>query len=95
MSPHPNSDFKDHYYERWFKEIRCKPNIKLVEIGANKGHSLNAWDSIFTSKGKTIFGLAYGQLATGVEKKVAPGVGVLFGDQSQKKTMEPCHGKAG
>lgn len=78
----------DHYYERWFREIRCKPKIKVIEIGANQGHSLNAWDTIFTSPGKTVLGLAYGGPAMGVEKKVRRGVGVLFGDQSKKKTME-------
>eukprot|EP00435_Cladocopium_sp_Y103_P072568 s4_g40.t1 len=78
----------DHYYERWFREIRCKPKIKVVEIGANQGHSLNAWDTIFTSPEKTVLGLAYGGPAMGVEKKVRRGVGVLFGDQSKKKTMD-------
>ena len=78
---------EDHYYERWFREIRCKPKIKVIEIGANQGHSLNAWDTIFTSPGKTVLGLAYGGPAMGVEKKVRHGVGVLFGDQSKKKTM--------
>jgi hypothetical protein len=81
---------KDHYYERWFREIRCKPKIKVIEIAANQGHSLNAWDTIFTSPGKTVLGLAYGGPAMGVEKKERRGVGVLFGDQSKKRTTASC-----
>ena len=74
--------FTLHHYERyyalWFKELRCKPILRLVEIGASQ-QSLKTWDKIFQSPSKTILGVA------GVGE---PKDGLMIGDLSSENTMD-------
>ena len=58
-----------------------------MEIGAEHGRSLKVWDDYFTSP-KTVLGLAYGNSAGGVEKKLGPKTTVIWGDQSKNETMQ-------
>jgi hypothetical protein len=69
--------------------LRDYPGLKLVEIGANQGHSLKSW-SVYFSDASDILGVAYGNLSQGVETKVAglPGVSIYHGDQSKLSTMQ-------
>ena len=77
----------ERYYEEWLKDKRCKPGLKIVEIGAEHGRSLKVWDDYFTSS-KMVLGLAFGNSAAGVEKKLGPKTSVIWGDQSKNETMQ-------
>jgi hypothetical protein len=79
----------ERYYERWFSPIRDQPGLKLLEIGANQGHSLKLWSDFFP-QASIILGLGYGRAARGVEEKVEnlPKVTIYRGDQSAKDTMD-------
>jgi hypothetical protein len=79
----------ERYYDRWFAPLRDYPGLKLIEIGANQGHSLKSWSDYF-SNASDIMGLAYGDAAQGVEEKVQglPGVSLYTGDQSKLSTMQ-------
>ena len=48
---------QERYYASWFREMRCRSTLRLVEIGASQA-SLKAWDRMFQSSSKTILGVA-------------------------------------
>lgn len=77
----------ERYYEIWLKDLRCKPGLKIVEIGAEHGRSLSVWDKFFTQP-DTVLGLAFGSSANGVEKVLGPKTKVIWGDQSKNETMQ-------
>jgi hypothetical protein len=79
----------ERYYERWLSPMRDQQDLKLLEIGANQGHSLRLWSDFFAHP-SVILGLAYGTFADGVEENVEdlPNVTIYRGDQSHKETMD-------
>jgi hypothetical protein len=79
----------ERYYDRWFAPFQDYPGLKLVEIGANQGHSLKSWSDYF-SNASDILGVAYGESARGVDEKVKglSGVYLYTGDQSKLSTMK-------
>lgn len=83
--------FHTHHYERYYKswlgDMRCKHDLKIVEIGAQKGQSLNAWERIFPNS-EVILGVAYGPGTTRLEDHVSKRISLLWGDQSKKETMD-------
>jgi hypothetical protein len=85
--------FKRHHYERyytkWLEPYRSKRNVKLLEIGAERGRSLKLWHSYFDDPA-LILGLAYGASAQNVDSVAMKldRAKVHFGDQSKKETMD-------
>jgi len=93
--------FKSHhyelFYEKWFHPYRHVPNLRMLEIGANEGHSLMAWAQYFSDP-SLILGLAYTNnedkkynLTLNLRKAVNafkhPSVAIKYGDQSEKRTL--------
>lgn len=88
------------YYEKWLAPYRQKENLKLLEIGANEGHSLKVWASYFDNNPDSIVGLAYsgqngrqevvnaGKYISAKRDKFKSDVLVLEGDQSDPATMK-------
>lgn len=77
----------ERYYEPWLKDIRCKPGLKIVEIGAERGRSLKVWDDFFTAP-ETIVGVAYGISQSRMFNRLGARTFVLWGDQSKNETMQ-------
>jgi hypothetical protein len=79
----------ERYYENWLRIFRHKPNMKILEIGAEAGRSLKVWSDYFRYPEK-IMGLAYGAMSDGVEDRSSnlKAVSVYRGDQSKKETMD-------
>lgn len=77
----------DRYYERHFKEFRDKADVKILEIGADTGLSIQLWAEYFSSPG-AIHGISYG-VPTNQKKAVCDfsplacdKVEIFSGDQS-------------
>jgi len=79
----------DRYYKHWLAPYRDKPEMTMLEIGADQGKSLKTWQDYFSDP-KLIVGLAYGSPSAGVEGKTESlaRVRVVRGDQSKKETMD-------
>jgi Methyltransferase domain len=86
----------ENYYIHWLEPFRHVPNLKLLEIGADKGRSLLLWSNYFSDP-HLILGLAYGEDAKDIDQTVSVNqqsgkmreiVQVVKGDQSKKETME-------
>ena len=81
----------EHYYERILSTYRHQSKLKLLEIGADEGASLDLWDNYFTDP-ELIVGLAYknleGQPLVATGKRPNSTVEVIYGDQSKKSTMD-------
>ena len=75
----------ERYYETWLEPFRCKENLSILEIGAQKGRSLHLWESYF-EKPSMIMGLAYNANPEGFEGD--EGVKIVEGDQSKNETMD-------
>ena len=78
----------EKFYEKWFAQYREKPSLKILEIGAEAGKSLDFWSNYFTDAA-LVLGLAYGVSSTGVEDKAEAlkKVRVIRGDQAKSDTM--------
>jgi hypothetical protein len=79
----------ERYYEVWLEDFRRKSNLRLLEIGADTGASLNLWAEYFTDP-DFIMGLAYGVSVQDVKNKTKnnPLIRVYYGDQASKPTMD-------
>jgi hypothetical protein len=79
----------ERYYEPWLSTYRHTAGIKMLEIGAQQGKSLQVWDEYFTQP-SLILGLAYGYHTEHLHKNThnLTHVQVQWGDQSQNSTME-------
>ncbi len=76
-------------YDRTFSAFRDVNDLRLLEIGAQYGNSLNAWDGYF-SNARHIVGLAYGSRVSSefVDGKFQRGrVSVVWGNQSNKTLL--------
>jgi len=80
----------EKYYRKWLEPYRHKDNLKMLEIGAKDGKSLECWSNYFGGKDHSIYGLAYGESSTGVEDKfdTSESLFIVRGDQSKKETID-------
>jgi len=81
----------EQYYSRWLEPYRTKSDAKLLELGAAGGRSLELWNNFLEGAGARILGLAYGRYTEDLDTKVSselPKVGVVYGDQSEERTMD-------
>ncbi len=49
----------DRYYDTWFRPYASKPNMRILEIGSDRGASLSAW-AMFFDHIPVVHGLSYG-----------------------------------
>lgn len=88
----------EKYYEKWLAPYRETRGLKLLEIGANEGHSLNLWSNYFDKEPEIIVGLAYGNAETIVREGTFTAeegkakVTVIEGDQSSPDTIRKLIG---
>eukprot|EP00568_Trieres_chinensis_P008014 CAMPEP_0183308610 /NCGR_PEP_ID=MMETSP0160_2-20130417/22356_1 /TAXON_ID=2839 ORGANISM="Odontella Sinensis, Strain Grunow 1884" /NCGR_SAMPLE_ID=MMETSP0160_2 /ASSEMBLY_ACC=CAM_ASM_000250 /LENGTH=292 /DNA_ID=CAMNT_0025472471 /DNA_START=159 /DNA_END=1037 /DNA_ORIENTATION=+ len=80
----------EHYYEKWFGPLRHVAGLRMAEIGAERGRSLDVWKEYFDNAA-LIVGLAYGSGT--VESSEAGRFGkdervkVVNGDQSDPAVL--------
>jgi len=94
--------FKSHHYElcygKWLFPYREQKNLKLLEIGANKGLSLMAWAKYFSNP-LLILGLSYTHskkkkktfvmdLKKNIHSYNHKSISIEYGDQSKKETLD-------
>jgi hypothetical protein len=84
---HGSDKFTNHGYDRFydffFKNFKNK-KIKLLEIGINKGESLNAWEEYF-GEGSKIYGLDKHYINDKYKKQ---NIEYIKGDQNNKKDLD-------
>eukprot|EP00565_Helicotheca_tamesis_P008438 CAMPEP_0185724464 /NCGR_PEP_ID=MMETSP1171-20130828/934_1 /TAXON_ID=374046 /ORGANISM="Helicotheca tamensis, Strain CCMP826" /LENGTH=336 /DNA_ID=CAMNT_0028392317 /DNA_START=92 /DNA_END=1102 /DNA_ORIENTATION=- len=75
----------ERYYEGWLEPYRNVAKLKMLEIGADQGKSIELWKNYFTNH-ELVMGLAYGDhvLSSGIKDR---GVEIHYGDQSKHETM--------
>jgi hypothetical protein len=91
----------DRYYDIYFNEFRHKKGLRILEIGAEQGKSIQLWSEYFTDPA-AIHGIAYGKTGELVDQKelacdwrpsACDAVKIFRGDQSDPKFLKTIHDK--
>jgi hypothetical protein len=87
----------DRYYDVWFDRFISKPNLRLLEIGADSGKSLSAW-GMFFEHAPVVHGLSYGispdynytNVACKVDSSSCAKIRIFYGDQVGGRDNQAC-----
>jgi len=79
----------EQYYAKWLEPYRSKPGVKVLELGARDGKSMQLWNEYFDDPSR-IVGLAYGPFTQNIDSTAAEleKISILHGDQSKRETMD-------